>query len=163
MNADSGGLDKGSELIVTLPVTDVPVNGPVSNKRAPRATHPPRRIVVVDDNDDLREMLEGLLVSAGHEVSTAHDGPSGLDRILDRKPDVALVDLGLPGFDGYELARRVRAGGQRVVLVAVSGYGQPEDRQRALAAGFDEHLKKPVAFAELESALAREELPYPRP
>ncbi len=101
-------------------------------------------------------------MSAGHDVTTAADGPSGLDRILDRKPDITLVDLGLPGFDGYELARRVRAVGEPAILVAVSGYGQPEDRLRALEAGFDDHLKKPVPFEHLEAALARCEMPYPR-
>lgn len=152
VEAWSEGLGRGSRFVVLLPRAQP---GAVEEERPPALAHAdnPRRVVVVDDNDDLREMLEVFLVSAGHEVITAEDGPSGLERILDRHPDVALVDLGLPGFDGYELARRARAAGSASVLVAVSGYGQPDDRKRALAAGFDEHLKKPVAFQDLSSAL----------
>lgn len=154
VEARSAGLGHGSEFIVTLPRVAKPEARETSSA-APTRRRDPRRVVIVDDNEDLREMLEVLLVSAGHDVTTAEDGPSGLEQILERKPDVALVDLGLPGFDGYELARRARAAGQTMLLVAVSGYGQPEDRRRALAAGFDEHLKKPVAFEDLESAILR--------
>jgi len=154
VEARSEGLGRGSEFIVTLP-RGAASDAQRPSNAAPAAAGEPRRVVIVDDNEDLREMLEILLASAGHDVSVAEDGPSGLDSILDRKPDVALVDLGLPGFDGYELARRVRAAGEETMLVAVSGYGQPDDRRRALEAGFNEHLKKPVGFEELEAAIHR--------
>jgi two-component system, sensor histidine kinase len=99
----------------------------------------------VEDNPDGREMLHHLLKMAGHEVLEAVDGPSGLEATLRQRPDVALVDVGLPGLDGYELARRVRATGDAsIYLVALTGYGQPDDRRQAMEAGFDAHLVKPV-------------------
>ena len=106
----------------------------------------PRRVVIVEDSPDSREMLRYLLEHAGHEVHEAPDGPGGIEAILRIAPDIALVDLGLPGLDGYEVARRVRAdsAGRTVRLVAMSGYGQPEDVRRAAEAGFDAHLVKPV-------------------
>jgi CheY-like chemotaxis protein len=105
----------------------------------------PRRILVVEDNADAREMLRHLLRLAGHEVLEAVDGPAGLEATLRARPDVALVDVGLPGFDGYELARRVRAtGDSSIYLVALTGYGQPDDRRQAMESGFDAHLVKPV-------------------
>ena len=106
----------------------------------------PRRIVIVEDSPDNREMLRYLLELAGHEVHEAADGPGGIEAILRVAPHIALVDLGLPGLDGYEVARRVRAevAGRAVQLVAMTGYGQPEDVRRAAAAGFDAHLVKPV-------------------
>ncbi|HWN12360.1 MAG TPA: response regulator, partial [Candidatus Dormibacteraeota bacterium] len=105
----------------------------------------PRRILVVEDNGDAREMLRHLLRLAGHEVLEAVDGPAGLEATLRARPDVALVDVGLPGFDGYELARRVRAtGDSSIYLVALTGYGQPDDRRQAMESGFDAHLVKPV-------------------
>jgi CheY-like chemotaxis protein len=104
-----------------------------------------RRILVVEDNDDAREMVRLVLELAGHEVHEAVDGPSGLATALDVRPDVALLDIGLPGFDGLEIARRVRlAMGASIHLVALTGYGQPDDRRQALEAGFDAHLVKPV-------------------
>ncbi|MBX3198466.1 MAG: response regulator [Labilithrix sp.] len=154
LEAASAGRGHGSTFMVTLPL---------SKEEAPsRPAEPaplaalPRRVVIVDDNQDLREMLETVLQVAGHEVTTAADGPSGLDCILSEKPDAAFVDIGLPGFDGYELARRARAAGAAAtMLIAVSGYTQPEDRARAIEAGFDEHLKKPVALPQLQGALSR--------
>ena len=118
----------------------------------------PRRIVIVEDSQDSREMLRYLLEHAGHEVYEAVDGPSAVESILRIAPDVALVDLGLPGFDGCEVARRVRAAesGRAVQLVAMTGYGQPEDVRRAKAAGFDAHLVKPVDPARV-AALIRGE------
>jgi CheY-like chemotaxis protein len=104
-----------------------------------------RRILVVEDNTDAREMLRHLLNLAGHEVHEAADGPAGLEAALRLRPDIALVDVGLPGFDGYQLARRVRgSGGPSIYLVALTGYGQPDDRRQAMEAGFDAHLVKPV-------------------
>lgn len=154
LDAASEGRGRGSSFTVTLPLSATAGDAKHENGAASPVSS--RRVVIVDDNPDLREMLETLLQFAGHEVATAEDGPSGLDCIVSQKPDAAFVDLGLPGFDGYELARRVRASdAAHTMLVAVSGYSQPEDRRRALDAGFDDHLKKPVALAELEGVLSR--------
>jgi CheY-like chemotaxis protein len=112
--------------------------------------------VVVEDNADAREMLRVALELGGHEVHEASDGPSGLATILRVQPDVALVDVGLPELDGYEVARQVRtAAGATIHLVALTGYGQPDDRRRALDAGFDAHLVKPVDPMALQATIAR--------
>ncbi|MBX3210528.1 MAG: hybrid sensor histidine kinase/response regulator [Labilithrix sp.] len=154
LEAASAGRGHGSSFTVTLPLSKEEAPSKAREPATPEVL--PRRVVVVDDNQDLREMLETVLQVAGHEVTTAADGPSGLDCILSEKPDAAFVDLGLPGFDGYELARRARAAGAAAtMLIAVSGYTQPEDRARAIEAGFDEHLKKPVALPQLQGALSR--------
>ena len=116
-----------------------------------------RSIVLVEDNDDLRELLTLVLELSGHTVSAARDGTEGLARIIAGKPEVAIVDIGLSGLDGYEIARRVRAAlGDSVLLVATTGYGQESDRLSALAAGFDLHFVKPLDFATLERALQRQ-------
>ena len=121
-----------------------PPAGPGARSR-PEGDGTARRILVVEDNADAREMLRIVLELAGHEVHEAVDGPSGLAMALDLRPDIALVDIGLPGFDGLEIARRVRiAVGASIYLVALTGYGQPDDRRLALEAGFDAHLVKPV-------------------
>ncbi len=143
----SAGLGQGSEFEVRLPLA-----APLPSER-PATTHPspgappehPRRILIIEDNDDGRRILKRLLQLQGHVVETAHDGVEGLQRALSLRPEIALVDIGLPGIDGYEVARRVRAElGNDTFLVAITGYGQPDDRARALAAGFDLHLVKPV-------------------
>jgi CheY-like chemotaxis protein len=142
--ARSDGKDRGSEFIVSLPLIH---RAPTASRpRASSADGAPRRLVVVDDNDDLRRTLEVMLRAAGHRVETAADGLSGLDLIRSVRPDLALVDIGLPGIDGYELARRLRADpdGDQYRLVAVTGYGHADDCRRALEAGFNEHLVKPV-------------------
>jgi DNA-binding response OmpR family regulator len=112
-------------------------------------------VLVVDDNADAAESLAVLLRLWGHDVQTAHDGLSGLKAALSDRPAVALLDIGLPGLDGYELARRLRAQlGPALRLVAVTGYGQEEDRRRSLEAGFDAHLVKPADLDELHALLA---------
>lgn len=113
-----------------------------------------QRVVVVEDSADNRELLTALLAELGHAVQVAESGPSGLERILNAVPDIAFVDIGLPGFDGFELARRARAAGCRATLVALTGYGSTADKQQALAAGFDKHLVKPLQEAELLRLLA---------
>ncbi|MGZ9058337.1 MAG: response regulator [Burkholderiaceae bacterium] len=102
--------------------------------------------MVVEDNDDARAMLRAILELAGHEVIERDDGPSGLEAAVTLMPDAALVDVGLPGLNGYEVARQIRATlpGQPMKLIALTGYGQPQDRTEALKAGFDDHLVKPV-------------------
>jgi signal transduction histidine kinase/CheY-like chemotaxis protein len=152
VEAFSDGPNQGSEFRVSLPLVRRPSETAAPAQRAAAAITP-HKVVIVEDNDDLREMQEQLLRFAGHEVHSATSGPSGVAAILDWEPDVAFVDLGLPEFDGYELARRVRARGTSVRLIAVSGYGQVEDRKRAQAAGFDGHLTKPVGLPEMVQSM----------
>ncbi len=113
------------------------------------------RILVVDDNVDSAESLALLLDLDGHHTLQAHTGPAALDAARTFDPHLVLLDIGLPGMDGYEVARRLRAlpGGASVFVVALTGYGRPEDRQRALAAGCHAHMTKPVNFAELEALI----------
>jgi len=114
-----------------------------------------RRIVLVEDNDDMRGVFREMLEQSGHHVKDARDGKEGVALILAEKPDVALVDIGLPGMDGYEVARRVRTAlGKSVLLVAMTGYGQKSDRLQALSAGFDTHLTKPIDIKAIELLLA---------
>jgi CheY-like chemotaxis protein len=153
-SARSDGRDKGSELTVRLPAIEPPAPVPA---RAPRVSPAlARSILVIEDNDDARESLCRLLELTGHRVSAAADGAAGLTAALLAKPEVILVDVGLPKMDGYEVAQRIRAtaGDWRPFLVALTGYGLPEDRSRALEAGFDAHLVKPVDHASLEELLS---------
>ncbi len=105
-----------------------------------------RRILIADDNKDSAETLAALLRMDGHEVSTVHDGPVALSAFGAFKPEVALLDIGMPGLTGYEVARRMRQSGSgaRLTLIAITGWGQDVDKERAFAAGFDHHLTKPV-------------------
>ena len=147
VSVSSAGPGRGSEFTVRLrAATTAPERAGGAVTRPGDGATPRRRVLVVEDNDDSREMLQLLLESAGHLVETSADGPSGLARLQAFKPDVALIDVGLPGLDGYALARLVRAQPETssVRLVALTGYGQAEDRARALAAGFDRHVTKPV-------------------
>jgi two-component system, sensor histidine kinase len=123
---------------------------------APQQVHDRKlRILIVEDNPDGRETLAMMLGMRGHEVHEAEDGPSGVRQALEIQPDAAIVDIGLPGFDGYEVARRVRAAarGAAIRLVALTGYGQEEDRRAAFAAGFDSFLVKPADLKTLFSIL----------
>jgi CheY-like chemotaxis protein len=150
----SPGEGQGSEFIVRLPAIARP-EAAAAKPEASQAT-PSRHVLVVEDNDDARETLQMMLELAGHKVRAECDGPSGLQAALESRPDVMLVDIGLPKMDGYELARRLAAqgDGSRPYMIAVTGYGSPEDRQRALDAGFDAHLVKPLDFAALTEAMA---------
>ncbi len=122
------------------------------------------RVLVVEDDDDGRETMQELLQLLGHEVDLACDGLSGIEKACAGKPHLALVDIGLPGCDGYEVARRIRreCTGQPPWLVAITGYGQPDDRRRALEAGFDRHLVKPVSYEDLSALLTDVEMDRPR-
>ncbi|MGQ0653186.1 MAG: hybrid sensor histidine kinase/response regulator [Betaproteobacteria bacterium] len=143
--AQSAGPGRGSLFTVTFPAIATP-QAPRAHGTAPEP-RPRRRILVVEDNEDAREMLRRLLELDGHSVRTVRDGEAALEAVRTEMPEFALVDLGLPGIDGFEVARRLRSlaeEGKRPVLVAVTGYGLPEDRKRTLAAGFDYHLVKPV-------------------
>jgi CheY-like chemotaxis protein/two-component sensor histidine kinase len=144
VSAASAGRGRGSLLMVRLPRIDAPAQAP--RAEAPAQTRKSAlRVLVIEDNDDTREMLGILLRAEGHEVSEAADGPSAIRAFCDFQPDAAIVDVGLPGMDGYEVARQIRAmDGRRIRLVAVTGYGGPDDRHRARQAGFDLHITKPV-------------------
>jgi len=153
VEAISAGEGLGSELVVRLPGSPAPATA--STLSAPSASRP-TSILIVEDNDDARESLRLLLELDGHDVMAAVSGEDGLDHAQSREFAIALVDIGLPGIDGFEVARRLRATarGADLRLVAISGYGQPVDRKRAQAAGFDAHLVKPVDTEHLRSVLA---------
>jgi len=162
VHARSAGRDCGSEFVVRLPL--IPDDSPAHTDAAaprPLATASPRRIIVVDDNVDAADLTADLLARAGHEVRVAHDGPAALSLLEHFHPDVALLDIGLPAMNGYELAERVRThlGSAAPRLIAITGYGQDHDQARSLAAGFDDHLVKPVSPAVLLSRI--ESLPGP--
>jgi two-component system CheB/CheR fusion protein len=115
---------------------------------------------LIDDNVDLTSTMSALLRLSGHEVTVCCDGPSGLEAAAEMQPDIVLIDIGLPGMDGYEVAGRLRQMPhfERTMLVAITGYGQAEDRRRAREAGFDHHLVKPVFFEALQQLLGGSEL-----
>jgi two-component system CheB/CheR fusion protein len=143
----SAGPGRGSEFTVRLPAA-APASGEAeAPPPVPKSSGSARRVLVVDDNLDAREALRFLLEDEGHDVATAADGPQALEQARSFVPEIVLLDIGLPGMDGYEVARRLRSvpGCADAVIVAVSGYGQAEDRARSSAAGFDGHLLKPVA------------------
>jgi CheY-like chemotaxis protein len=119
--------------------------------------HPSRHrtLLVIEDNDDARAAMTALLELEGYLVAGAADGQEGIDVARAKGPDIALIDIGLPGIDGYEVARRIRTLlGSSIFLVALTGYGEPEDRRRATEAGFDAHVVKPVDPAELTAILS---------
>jgi PAS domain S-box-containing protein len=160
ISAHSAGPGEGSEFVVRLPVVP-PLQQAAPAPAAVPVAAPPRRILVVDDNLDAAQTLALLLSMDGHAVQTAADGIEALARADVWPPDVALLDLGMPRMNGYDLCRALRArpGGAALLLVAVSGWGQEQDRQRSSDAGFDAHLVKPVRYDQLEALLA---LPRPR-
>ena len=157
VSAHSEGPDRGSEFTVRIPA--VAARPRVSEPARPAPTKAEgagRRILVVDDNEDGAEALADALLDLGHVVEMAHDGPAALAKIDSFLPEIAILDIGLPVMDGYELARRIREGGRvpDLQLIALTGYGQARDRARALEAGFDAHLVKPVSLDLLERAIA---------
>ncbi|WP_150106354.1 hybrid sensor histidine kinase/response regulator [Anaeromyxobacter dehalogenans] len=154
VEACSEGPGKGSTFVVELPAAPrAPAASPPAPRPAAAAAAAPLRILVVDDNEDAAELLADVLAHAGHEVRVAGDGGRGLELAVRFRPDVALLDIGLPVLDGYELAvqLRRRLGEAAPVVIGVSGYGQPNDRARSAAAGFRHHFVKP---ADLEALLA---------
>jgi two-component system CheB/CheR fusion protein len=145
VTASSAGPGTGSEFVVRLPALAEDA-GAAPPEQGPEPAAP-RRILVVDDNRDAADSLALLLQVSGHEVRTAHDGPTALEAARAWRPEVVVLDLGLPRLDGYEVARRLRREqlGEGLVLVALTGYGQDEDRRRSEEAGFDHHLVKPAS------------------
>ena len=138
----SEGLGKGATFTVRMPAVAHPPEPETTAGATPGVT--PRRVLIVEDSADGRESLQAILELAGHTITTAEDGVNGLQLLTRTQPDVALIDIGLPGMDGYEVARRARSSGSRALLVALTGYGLPEDKSRAQQAGFDAHLTKPA-------------------
>jgi CheY-like chemotaxis protein len=157
VEAHSAGPNQGSEFVVRLPLLPGSAHPEEARveKNERNAPSPPRRVLVVDDNTDTAESLAKLLELMGHQVRTAPDGPAALESVRDYRPEVVLLDIGLPGMDGYEVARRLRAerATEAVFLVALTGYGQEEDRRRSREAGFDRHLVKPVDLNTLRQVL----------
>jgi signal transduction histidine kinase len=156
VSASSAGPGAGARFVVRLPL--VRGAAPSTPAKAPASRAIKKlRVVVIEDNDDIRDSMRTLLTLWGHEVRTAADGKRGMDLVRAAPPDVALVDIGLPGLSGYEVARliRERFPARHIRLIAVTGYGQASDRERAIAAGFDAHLLKPIPPETLARELAR--------
>jgi PAS domain S-box-containing protein len=157
IEARSEGLDRGSEFIVRLPLADASQDSAHALTPADEAAAlPSLRVLIVDDNRDAAESLGELLRMSGHEVAVAHSGEEGLAAAAAFHPALALLDIGMPGMNGYELARRLREQpwGAGVVLAALTGWGQQDDKRRAFEAGFDHHLTKPVEAGALDAVLA---------
>ena len=159
LEASSAGLGQGSEFVVRLPIVLASPARPEHEAPAEPVASEPLRVLIVDDNRDAAAMLSMLLSFSGHETHTVHDGLSAVEAATALEPDLILLDIGLPGINGYEAARRIREGhagkARRPVLFAVTGWGQKEDRRRSHEAGFDDHLVKPVDAVALGRKLAQ--------
>jgi CheY-like chemotaxis protein len=159
VSADSAGSSSGSTFVIRLPQAEADHAGAT---RLPLAAANKPNVLIIEDNEDGREMMAAMLGTYGYPVEQAVDGIDGVQKAAARLPDVALVDIGLPGIDGYEVARRLRknADTSRIRLIALTGYGLAEDQRRVLEAGFDLHLVKPVDIRQLLEALG-ERTPQP--
>jgi signal transduction histidine kinase len=160
IEARSEGLGKGSEFVMRLPLTTLKrkePSGQENSEQQPGTTSFGHRLLVVDDNKDAATSLAMLLKLQGHEVRMAHNGSDALEIVTDYQPDMIFLDIGMPGMDGFEVARRIRRqpGSKRIELVALTGWGQQEDRRRSAEAGFDHHIVKPPDRALLAKLLAR--------
>jgi len=166
VSATSPGPNRGSEFTVRLPLSAADSASANSDENVPTAALPPRnlRVLVADDNHDALESLALLLQVCGYEAHKASDGAETLQAVNAWRPDVVLLDIGMPILDGYEVARRIRSEpwGASMFLVAVSGWGQSEDRKRATDAGFDLHFRKPIGLPVLESILEKAARPNPK-
>jgi two-component system CheB/CheR fusion protein len=154
--AHSSGLGQGSEFIVRLPALRSPTREakiPAAKRTQPGQTW---RVLVVDDNVDSADSIAAILGTSGHEVEIAYSAQKALEMAVEYQPDIMLLDIGLPGMDGYEVAKHLRQTPElkEMRLIAITGYGQESDRQRSRAAGFDEHVVKPVDWRQLEELLA---------
>ncbi|HEV8659030.1 MAG TPA: MASE1 domain-containing protein [Thermoanaerobaculia bacterium] len=160
IEAKSEGLGRGSEFVVRMPIASPPVDFDARVAPPIPAAKTSRRILIVEDNPDARQILSLLLKREGHEVRTAADGHAALAEAQRFVPEVVLLDIGLPGMDGYAVARQLRASRESAgaYLVALTGYGQPEDLERSRAAGFDQHLLKPVTPENLMQVLKQERI-----
>jgi PAS domain S-box-containing protein len=154
VSASSPGIGQGAEFIVRLPLSAVPTPAPKPVPKPSENAHDKTRVLVVDDNVDTARLSAMLLRGKGFDVETAHDGETALELARAHRPDALLLDIGLPRMNGYEVARALRDEGFAGKLIAVSGYGQSEDRRKSLEAGFDHHLVKPVDHRELIDLLS---------
>jgi CheY-like chemotaxis protein len=157
IRALSEGPGRGTTMVIECPLMTAEAVAAVDcGDDAPVATEA-LSVLVIDDNRDAAELLRSLLETKRHSVHVANDGPSGLDAALSLCPDVALIDIGLPGIDGYQVASSLRASSpaRDMVLVAITGYGRPEDRARALESGFNHYIVKPLRMEELDRVLSQ--------
>jgi len=151
ITAHSEGEGKGANFKITLPLAQTP---PVDSAYpAPLPMNDRKRVLIVDDNEDAAESVAMLLEMGGHQTKVAYHGQKAIEVWQSFAPDVALLDIGLPDLSGFEVIARLRADGFRGLAIALSGYGQPEDRKRAMESGFNVHLVKPVEWSALELAL----------
>jgi PAS domain S-box-containing protein len=168
VSVESEGLGKGSQFTVRLPAVDLAPAAATAQAPAAAEPKPGLRVLLAEDNVDAAGMLAELLRLSGCEVQEVHDGPSAVEAARRLRPDAAIVDLGLPGLDGYEVARRLRAeeGLKNMLLIALSGYGQAQAQTRSKETGFDHHLLKPADFNTLRTLLAARQpgaCPEPNP
>jgi two-component system CheB/CheR fusion protein len=157
VTAHSAGLGRGSCFEIRLPrLLETPEQSRAETDEPATSTDSGGKVVVVEDQDDNRQMLKKLIEMEGYEVITAENGPKGVAAIEQHRPDVALIDIGLPGLNGYEVAQQVREnlGNKQTFLVALTGYGQSDDVQTAFNAGFDTHVVKPLDPKRLKQLLA---------
>ena len=154
--AASEGAGRGAEFTLTLPLAASPEEPAASGAPGAQAAPPPRRILIVDDNRDAAQSLGLVLKYLGADVQVAHDGAQALEALRAYEPGVVFLDIGMPGMDGYEVARRIRAQAlaRPPAIVALTGWGQAQDRRRAREAGFDHHLVKPADLGQLQALLA---------
>ena len=146
----SNGVGRGTTITVTLPLAKGPTEG--RDEQALPAPNP-RRVLIIEDNTDSADMMREALEFFGHDVRVAYDGARGVEIVRQFAPEVIICDIGLPGMDGYAVARRIRtaeSARERPYLIALTGYAQPEDKRSALEAGFDQHVAKPPALEVLE-------------
>jgi CheY-like chemotaxis protein len=164
LTARSAGLGQGSEFIVSLPRSLIVVNAHQdSAKQSNGEARQAKRVLIADDNRDGAETLGLYLQMQGHEVHFAHSGGEALVVVAAVKPEVGVIDIGMPDINGYEVAERIRheAWGEKITLIALTGWGQENDKRRALAAGFDHHCTKPVDPAVLEHFFSPRKSPSP--
>jgi CheY-like chemotaxis protein len=155
----SDGIGKGSEFVIRLPVSEEEMIVALRPRRLPPVSGEGRSVLIVDDNEDAAISLSMVLEMEGHQVLVAFDGTSGFEAAQNNKPEVIILDIGLPDTNGYEVARRIRREpwGVQVGLIALTGWGQEKDRREAQAAGFDHHFTKPADLERLTKLLNREQ------
>lgn len=158
IEAKSAGVGRGSEFIVRLPLMKAPRGATASSEKSRQIKHisaasAALSILIVDDNRAAADALLALLTHVGHTAEAVYDGASGIARAKSLAPDVIILDIGLPDIEGYEVARQLKGNGSRATLIALTGYGQKEDKEKALEAGFDHHLTKPIGLVDIEAVL----------
>jgi CheY-like chemotaxis protein len=155
VSARSDGIGTGSEFVVELPALPERRGVPRTDAHKPRDLQK-RRVLVIDDNEDAADSLAALLAGMGHEVTTLYTGDTAVEEVARQSPEVVLCDIGMPGVSGLDVARQLRSvfKDRRLMLIAATGYGRPEDAALAKAAGFDVHLVKPIDLDRLQAAIA---------